>query len=86
MGIGLNEYLGQIAVRQQQWPAAITHYQAEQDGLPGIRVHALLHITDAYRLSGQPDLARVNLNAALREDPENPEAARLQQVLDQTPN
>jgi Tfp pilus assembly protein PilF len=80
-----NLYLGQIAVRQRQWPAAITYYQAAvRDGLPGIRVHALLHVADAYRLNGDLALARQNLEAALREDPDNADAAHLQRALDQT--
>jgi protein O-mannosyl-transferase len=81
-----NLYLGQIAVTQQQWPAAIAYYQAALgDGLPGIRLHALLHLAETYWRSGQPDVARQVLAAVLREDPKNPDAARLQQAFDQAP-
>ncbi|MFI5394438.1 MAG: tetratricopeptide repeat protein [Candidatus Binatia bacterium] len=81
-----NLYLGQIATRQQQWPVAIGHYRAAcWDDVPTIRTYALLHLADAYWRSGQSDLARQSLNVVLREDPKNPEAVRLQQVLDRAP-
>jgi hypothetical protein len=76
-------FLGQIAERREDWPAAIAQYQqALADGLPTIRIQALLHLAEAYRLSGSPAFARQMLEAALREDPGNRDAARLQQLLD----